>query len=266
MRLKVGLRVAVACVTFETVKVTSPIAFMGKVDRVYLLHYTRKDEMGKENIYGSFLEEVTRQLVEIQGIDDIRPVRVKVYRFPDVLQELVKVLSREQKEGNSTYVNISAGPNEYAAAAAIASMMVEDARPFTVGTKEWQVPEEDLTIYFDGDKPVGMSKEVHDPRDLPCFHIEMPDEDVVRALRVLKIKLDKGHRTSYSSMIEALKVDGCWDRPTEVGTRGPTQAEKMYYSRHFIHEWTKHEWVKRDRRGRLELTDDGVTVTEVFYA
>jgi hypothetical protein len=265
MGMKVGLRVAAACVTFETVKVTSPIAYMGKVDRVYLLHYIRSDEMGVENIYGSFYQEVVRQLREEQGIEDIRPIRVKVYRFPDVLQEMVKMLSTERDEGNTVYVNISAGPNEYAAAAAIASMMVDNARPFTVGTEDFQVPEEDLTIYFEGDTPVGMSKKVFDPRDLPCFHIDMPEEDVVRGLRVLKDRLEKGHRTSYAAMIGALKEKGCWERPPEEDSRGVTQSEKMYYSRHFIHEWMENKWVGRDRRGRLELTDDGRTVTEVFY-
>ncbi len=265
MRMKVGLRVAAACVTFETVKVTSPIAYMGKVDRVYLLHYIQSDAMGVENIYGSFYQEVVRQLREEQGISDIRPIWVKVYRFPDVLQKMVEILSTERDEGNTVYVNISAGPNEYAAAAAIASMMVENARPFTVGTEVYQVPEEDLTIYFEGNAPVGMSKKVFDPRDLPCFHIDMPEQDVVRGLRVLGTRLEKGHRTSYAAMIGALKDEGCWERPPEEDARGVTQAEKMYYSRHFIREWTEKDWVVRDRRGRLELTDDGRTVTKVFY-
>ena len=241
--MKVGLRVAAACVTFETVKVSSPIAYMGKVDRVYLLHYIRSDEMGQENIYGSFYQEVVRQLREEQGIEDIRPVMVKVYRFPDVLQKMVEILSREQEEGNTVYVNISAGPNEYAAAAAIASMMVQN----------------------EGDTPVGMSKKVYDPRDLPCFNIDLPEEDLVRGLGVLRTRLEKGHRTSYGAMIGALKDEGCWERPPEEEARGVTQAEKMYYSRHFIREWSEKDWVVRDRRGRMELTDDGRTVTEVFY-
>jgi hypothetical protein len=266
MRLKVGLRVAVACVAFETVKVTSPIAYMGKVDRVYLLHYIQTDEMGEENIYGSFYHEVVRQLREGQGIQDIRPIRVKVYRFPDVLREVVAILSAERDEGNSVYVNISAGPNEYAAAAAIASMMVEGAKPFTVGTKDWQIPEEDLTIYFDGDTPVGMSKMVYDPRVLPCFRIKLPEEDIVRGLRALETRSDKGHRTSYSAMIDALKDEGCWGRAWDEDARGSTQAEKMYYARHFIDVWVDKGWVERDGRGRLQMTEDGRTVTEVFYA
>lgn len=265
MRLKVGRRVAVACVTFETVMVTSPIAYIGNVDRVYLFHYVRSAEEEEGNIYYSFFQEVVRQLREDQGIQDIVEVNVEVWLFQDVLRRLVEVLTSETAEGSEVYINVSAGTSVYGAAATIASMMIERVRPFTVGTKVWQVPEEELTIYFDGDSPVGMAKEVHDPWQLPCFHIRMPDEDLVRALRVLGARRAKGHRTSYSAMIAALKEEGCWGRADDPEARDPKQAERMYYARHFIDGWLKNGWVTRDQRGLLELTEDGRMVTQVFY-
>jgi hypothetical protein len=265
MRLKVGRRVAIACVTFETVMVTSPIAYIGNVDRVYLLHYVKSPDEEEGNIYYSFFQEVVRQLREEQGIEDIVEVNVEVWLFQKVLKRLVQVLKDETDEGSEVYINISAGSSVYGAAATIASMMMDRVRPFTVGTKVWQVPEEELTIYFDDDRPVGMAREVHDPWQLPCFHIRMPDEGLVRALRVLAVRRSKGHRTSYSAMIDAIKDGGCWDRTEDPAARDPRQAERMYYARHYIDGWLKNGWVVRDERGVLEVTPDGEMVTEVFY-
>ncbi len=264
MRLKVKERVAISCVTFETAKIVKPIRYLGNVDRVYLLHYERPDPEKTRNVYNEFYDEVVRQLEDGPVCGEIVGSNVRVYRFKEVLAKVLEIMRAELGEGNEVYINVSAGTSEFVAAATIASMMMRGVVPYTVGTSDWTVPEEDLTIYYEGDRPVGMSKDVNDPQVLPTFHIERPPDELVEALKILKEKIDKGHRTTYLKMIEALKADGCWEREAPENVKDPVQSDKMYYSRHYIDEWVKRGWVDRDQRGRLSLTEDGMTVIEVF--
>lgn len=264
MELEVRERVAVACVTFETVMISDPIVSMGSVDRVYLLHYERPDPSRERHVYKEFYDEVVRQLQVGMQCGEIVPVNVVVYDFQEVLGVLLDIMTREQGEGNDVYVNVSAGSTEYSAAAILASMMVRGVRPFTVGTREFTIPAEKIDIYYDGDRPVGLSKEVYPARQLPFFHISRPDDDLVTGLRVLRERLDKGHSTTYVRMIEALKDAGCWQREGKERVKDQVQAEKMYYARHFIDAWVSKGWVSKTGRRRLELTAAGETVTNVF--
>jgi len=262
MTLKVRERVAVACVTFETVMVTKPIISMGTVDRVYLLHYDRPDPDTGRKLYKEFYDEVVHQLQVGMECGQIEHVNVRVYNFQEVLRALLEVLSEERAENNDVYINVSAGSTEFSAAAILASMMVKGVTPFTVSTKDWTVKDPD--IYFEEGRPVGLSKDVYAPRPLPYFHIERPPDDLVAGLKVLKVRKEKSHSTTYLSMIQALKDTGSCDRREGEGVKDQAQSEKMYYARHYIDEWVGRGWVSKDRRGRLELTDDGVTVTKVF--
>jgi hypothetical protein len=264
MALKIRERVAVACVTFETVMVTKPIVSMKSVDRVYLLHYERPDPGKERQVYTEFYREVVHQLEVDMECGQIVPINVEVYNFQKVLGRLLQVLTSEMADDNDVYINVSAGTTEYSAAAILASMMVKGVKPFTVSTKEWTVPMENIDIYYEDDRPVGLSKDVWPPRPLPYFHIERPPEELVRGLKILRERKEKGHGTTYLGMIGAMKDSGCWERDEVEGVKDQAQAEKMYYARHYIDEWVVRGWVTKDRRGRLELSDDGVTVTQVF--
>jgi hypothetical protein len=264
MSLKIRERVAVACVTFETVMITKPIISMKSVDRVYLLHYERPDPGKGRKVYSEFYKEVVHQLEIGMECGEIVPINVEVYNFQEVLGQLLQVLTSEKSQGNDVYINVSAGTTEYSAAAILASMMVKGVKPFTVSTREWTVPMENIDIYYRDGRPVGLSKDVWSPRPLPYFHIERPPEDLVRGLKILAERRQKGHGTTYLVMIGAMKDAGCWERDEVDGVKDQTQSEKMYYARHYIDEWVSRGWVNRDKRGRLTLTDDGVTVTQVF--
>lgn len=265
MPLKVRRRVAVACVTFETAKVVKPILSIGGVDRAYLLHYERPDPSKKRHIYQEFYDEVARQLREGQPGIGIADENIPVYNFKEMLAALIRILHEESSAGNEVFVNLSAGTAEYIAAATIASMMMEGITPFTVSTKEWKIPPEELPdVYYDGDRPVGMARDVNEPQPFPTFHIARPPDDLVRGLKVLREKFEKAHRTTYVAMIKGLKDAGCWEREEPEREKDREQAEKMYYLRHFIKGWEQRGWVKADARGKYRLTDDGMTVTEVF--
>lgn len=67
--------------------------------------------------------------------------------------------------------------------------------------------------------------------------------------------------------IDALMANASM-RLSPLGLNGTLlQAEKMYYSRHYIDGWIKNGWVDgKDGRGRvLRITDSGTNVTDIFY-
>ncbi len=266
MVLKVPKRVAVACVTFETAKITRPILSIEGIERAYLFHFDRPDPKKTWFIYREFYEEVVRQLRETRPSLEIVEENIPVYEFKEVLAALVRILREETGAGNHVYVNLSAGTAEYTAAATVASMMVPSgAVPFTVATKAYQVPDEKLKeIYYEDGRPVGMAREVYPPEELPTFHVERPPEDLVRGLMVLRTRLDQARKVTYAAMIESLRTEGCWGCGEHEGSKDKAQADKMYYRRHFLDGWEARGWVGRDERDRIQLTPDGRTVTEVF--
>ena len=266
--IKPKRRVMICCVTFETVKVVKPIADIG-AERVHIIHTSSDDTEGPKVVYKEFYDEVFRQLVGM-GIkeDQIIEENIPVFRFKEVLGQIVEIMTRERKDGNDVYINVSAGSSEYAAAATIAAMMVEGVQAFTVHTREYSISTEKeiRSAYFSKGKPVGQSKKVAEPVVLPTFPIDMPSRELVVALRIFKEKKDAGKSTTYNAMIEALEAAGIWDYKPD-GKKNEEQAKKMYYSRHFIDGWIKLGWITgKSGRGRdIEITESGKNVTDIFY-
>ena len=261
--------VVVSCVTFETVKVVDPIVHL-RADRAYILHYSEPRQSGKKDIYGTFYEEVVRQLkVRTQlGDDGIKEVQVKVYRFKEVLAALLEILQKERDQDNIVYINVSAGSMEYAAASTLASMMVPGVRPVAVGVEKYFVDAEKARdVYFENDRPVGMAKSVFEPTELPTYPIDMPPVDLVRGLRILKNKLESKHLTSYPKMIAALKEMNAWTYEGLSGEGKVTQSEKMFYLRHYVEGWLNRGWALKEkgRRGRIRLTVAGENVCDIFH-
>ena len=177
----------------------------------------------------------------------------------------------ENGEECEVYVNISSGGSEYAAASAIASMMVPGTIPFSVGTREYTVDAEGIRRnYFIEDKPVGLTKSTYDPKRLPSYSIQIPEEHLVRGLRILDQRNMARESTTSGKMVAALKAAGLWYRDTEISdvNRKSTQrqTEAVYYQRDFIWKWLEEGWIQKDDlTSRYILTNKGHIVLETFY-
>ena len=266
--------VVVSCVTFETSKVVDPILFY-KATRVHLINYVKDEKDPDLQVYGDFCGEVMRQLRERTGMDDEQMVlhRRPVYDFSSMMEVLHQVLRSEKELGlndKDVYVNVSAGTAEYTAAATIASMMVPGVKPFTVSTRKYFVPPDKLReIYYDGDRPVGMSKEVRDPSLLGIYPIEEPPEDLVRGLRVLHEMIQSKKRASQRSVIKELQLQGIWNyvhKPRRPGADNSKKEQSitMHYRRHFLEKWMEKGWVCKDER-HLQITESGLCIINTFY-
>ena len=266
--------VVVSCVTFETAKVVDPIFFY-QATRVHLINYVKDENDPDLKVYGDFCQEVINQLRERMGMRDDQIVlhRRPVYDFSSMMEVLHCVLKEEKGpaiEDKEVYVNVSAGTAEYTAAATIASMMVPGVKPFTVSTRKYFVPPEKLReIYYEDNRPVGMSKEVRDPSLLGIYPIEEPPEDLVRGLRILHEMMKAKKRTSQKNVIQELETKGVWRYEHKPRRPGSDKAKKdqsvtMHYRRHFLEKWKERGWLCQGDR-RLEITESGLCIINTFY-
>ena len=267
----------IACVTFETAKVTDPVLFY-EINRAHIIHYVRDPTDQGNNVYQEFYGRV-KEIIEERSP---RPVEIvehneKVTDFSVMLRVVLDIiqsehaLSEESGEQCEIYVNISSGGADYAAAAAIASMMVPGTIPFSVGTKEYTVDAEGIRRnYYIGNKPVGLTKSTYDPKQLPFYSIQIPDERLVRGLRLLDQRNNSRLSVTSGKMIATLKENGIWYRDTENGDpnrkSSQRQTEAVYYQRDFIGKWLSRGWIVKDSlNSRYVLTDEGRNIIATFY-
>lgn len=266
----------IACVTFETTKVTDPILFY-EINRAHIIHYVR-DQTQSNNVYQQFYDRV-REIIDEQSPRKVEVVEhiEKVSDFSLMLKVVLDIIQGEHAlaaqngEECEVYVNISSGGSEYAAASAIASMMVPGTVPFSVGTKDYTVDQEGIRKnYFIDGKPVGLTRTTFDPRKLPSYSIQIPDERLVRGLRLLDQRNSRRESVTSGKMIAALKESGIWYRDTETSdpNRKSTQrqTEAVYYQRDFIWKWIANGWVEKDDlNSKYILTDEGRNIIATFY-
>lgn len=266
-------RIMVACVTFETAKVVEPALYY-EINKAHIIHYVKDPTSESGAIYDSFCKRVCK-LLETESPRKVEVVvhNERVSDFSVMLRTVLSIIQAENsgEEGCEIYVNISSGSPEYAAAATVAAMMVPGTIPFSVGTQEYTVSNERIKdVYFIDGKPVGLTKSTWPPRTMPIYAINIPEEHLVRGLRILDQRNSSKQSVTSGRMVQALKDAGLWFRDTESGDpskrSNQRQTEAVYYQRDFISKWQRNGWIVKDElRNRYILTEDGRTVVNTFY-
>lgn len=265
-------RIMVACVTFETSKVVEPALYY-EINKMHIIRYLKDPGSDSGRTYDSFCRRVRERLEQ----ESPRPIEVEVHNervsdFAVMLRTALSIIQMENREGEcEVYVNISAGTPEYSAASAVASMMVPGTVPFSVGTQEYTVPSERIEeLYFVDGEPVGLTKSTYPPRVVPVYNIEIPEEHLVRGLRILDSRSRSKLSITSGGMIPALKEAGIWFRDTESDDprrkENQKQTEAVYYQRDFISKWTKNGWIRKDDLvNKYVLTEEGLSIINTFY-
>lgn len=263
----------ISCVTFETVKIAEPVRFY-EATKIHLIHYVKDPQSENGKIYAEFYERVCEMIHEnaTAPVEIIRHME-NVNDFTTMLRTILCIIEDENDmdEPSDIFVNISAGTSEYAAAAAVASMMMPGTIPFSVSTVEYQVKNVRETFY-ENKKPVGLTRTVRNPKCLPKYTITIPDKNVVQGLRILDEMNKKKLPTKGPDVIRILKESNLWRR--EEGEivfdhRGKikiTRSDSVYYFRDFVEKWLSNGWVYRDEfKKRYFLTDEGRIILDTFY-
>ncbi len=261
----------IACVTFETVKVTDPIQFY-EVNRAHIIHYLKDGAGDRARMYSAFYGRVIDIIGSMNRDVEVVEHNDRVSDFSAMLKTVLSIIQQERaaEPDCEIFVNISSGTSEYAAAAAIAAMMVPGTTPFSVGTREYTVSDDKIEeLYFVDGKPMGLTKSTYEPRSMPSYSIDIPEEHLVRGLRILKERSDSKLSVTAGAMIPCLKEAGCWYRDTGSGNKDPSkikQTEAVYYQRDFIAKWVSRGWAEKDDlRNRYIVTPDGENIIDTFY-
>lgn len=253
-------RVMIGCVTFETIKVYEPV-FHYNTDIVHLIHYVKNPESPEGKVYSSFYEE-TKQKIETNDRTIIEH-NSDVNDFPTMMKILTGIMTEEYSNYPNTdiFVNISAGSSEYVAAATIVSMMFEKAICFAIRTKEYTVKIDQIpSIYYENDKPIGLTKSVYTPSIVPKITIPLPDEKLVKGLWIY---INSNMRAG--TVIQKMKEEGIWIRDSNDSTN-VEKYDSVYYHRDFISKWIEEGWVTKDKyRNRYNITDKGRRILDIFY-
>lgn len=267
-------RIMISCVTFETVKITDPVKFYDAT-KVHLIHYVRDPESDNGKIYTEFYNRVC-ELIRENATSPVEIVdhRENVNDFTAMLRTVLQIIEAENKndEPLDIFVNISAGTSEYAAAAAIASMMMPGTIPFSVRTIDYQVKDVRGTFY-ENSKPVGLTRSVQNPKCLPKYTMPIPDKNVVLGLKLLD-DMNKNKRLPKGpEIIKVLKERDLWRRETAESSSDSnhfknniSRSDSVYYYRDYISKWLSHGWVYRDDfKKRYFLTEKGEIILDTFY-
>ena len=266
-------RVMIACVTFETIKITEPVRFYD-VNKVHLIHYVRDPGSNDGAIYREFYDEVCRIIgEESDNKVEIMEYEERVSQFPPMFKLILKIINEEldSEEPVDLYVNISAGTSEYTAAAVIASMMNPDTIPFSVSTDEYTVRDERIRdAYYRNGMPVGLTETVFEPMVMPKYNMPMPEKNLVLGLRVLGNMIKSKRNAKGPNVIKSLKEEGLWRRPgegpLERGNTNPEKGDSVYYHRDYVSKWLENGWVvKDDFYKRYILTEEGQRIIDTFY-
>jgi len=272
-------RVVVACSVFEVPKIIRPI-YEYEASKVHIIHFTdKKNRDGK--IYQEFYDEVVSQIRDYSAVKEKLGKKVEIvehseYRtsdFQKMLMTVFRILKNEKSKNKDTeiYVNISSGTAEYISAATIATMMAasenDGIKLFTVGTEPggYQTYGEKKLkeLYYENGRPVGLTKDAREPREIPMFKVTVPDKNLVEGLRILG--RFNGPVTD-NRLIDALMDGGLMAGDDAGGGRKRTQAVTMSYRRNFLHKWIEEGWAaKPEGSNKYAPTEDGQMVIDTFY-
>ncbi len=290
-------KVMIACVTGEVTLLVQP-AIDNNVDRIHLIHFVKSDgeKDDRARFYQKFYTE-SEKLLKKAGIEVVEHADAETYVFRKMMHEIYEILINEVNGKKSdVYVNLSGGTNEYAAAAAICSMMFKDVSIFTV-SKGY----DDRTIDYDqllknsmkDGKLVGSCTNIGNIYPMEKFPIERPEDNLLKAFKIYAVIADNIPKNSNTVVIRNLILQNIWlaKGPLEDGAAKNNTSvefeipekgyacpssktveyakrqrnEAVQYVRMYIQKWETKGWIEAiPHTKKYMITDEGRTVLDVF--
>ena len=275
-------RVMVACVVDEVEVVIKP-ALEYKIDKVHLIHFIQNvdstdiNRTARSRFYQQFFDEVCKRL-EDENIIWEEHNKYEVWKFDKMLEEVYHIVDEETKSGSIVYVNISGGTNQYAAAAAIASMTL-GATLFNMGSdveysaEHYEKWTKECTV---DDKLLGRTIKVTGPYELDKIDIKPPDIKLLKALKIfsmvpLKERINRNviynlmrNGLWFPSSLEDNQLEGSsFNNENDFNLRN---KEGVQYERQYVKKWLSWGWISNeDTNGTIyDLTKMGKMYIDVY--
>ncbi len=252
--------IVISCVTTETVMVSSPYIFY-KADEVHLFRYIRDPGSERGDLYDDHYREACNQILRSLPSCRIMEHREEpVYDFTALAHGLGRMYShifREHPDAE-VYANLSSGLSEFAATLGIFAFLNPGIKLFKVSTKTFTLDSQEYRrLCYDGDVPVGLSREVYPPKIIPSGGLCRPDEILVRSLRVYDQLLSQGKKPTGPIIQRELEKKELWvsNRRDPGKLDGRTLDTVRRMMRHSSIEITLESYVRADPRKMKTATN-----------
>ena len=246
------LRVHIAPVGFDVDRIVLPAVRM-KADRVWLI--THNKPYGDKGARFIKLIQTGLNEARIQCLQE-QADRIDLF---DILRALRIIILKEK--GNSILVNVSVGSKIQAIASMMACMMFKDIamiKPY------YAVPER-YTTTLAKEEEKQETEGLEDIIPMPEYKIEMPDEKLIKCLRLINLKTN-GKITKRELKDAAMKADLIHVDKERTTTKKRTkeeyseQAAYMSLNKNLIAPLQNWRFVTESKVGThhiITLTDDG---------
>ena len=259
MSLGIRPRAVISCVEYDSVRVIGPIKAYSPRIVILFSNQFEEDELSdiRKDFVNKVREEIDEEKIHVMSFSD------DIHSFPacsKMIESAIFVIDSMMQRPD-IFINISAGTNEFAAAATMSAMMHDNAHIFSVKDLETNIDERIIkkTCYTKG-VPTGTATKVTEPDVITVYPAEPPEEYLVLALRLLDDSMSKGENLMAKNMIVRIKEMGLWLRD------GDSPNDNVFYLRDFVDKWIEKGWVtKGQMRNRYNITEMGRLVLDTFY-
>ena len=252
-------RVIIACIRYEIVKIVESIkAYSPQIAIVFDDKFSKPSDKRFEFVR------------KLQSIMDSEFPSVRSFYFgmnqkdfPEISKTLESAVGHLNNLLNNPdiFINISAGTNEFAAAATITSMIHENVTIFTQDEEENNLTPELIEMAcYKGKSPTGLVTKVSEPRALDVYRVPPPSKPLIVGLRLLDERMKEGRSPMAKDMVKLFMEEGIWMRD------GPSQNDNVLYLRDFVDKWIANGWVVRGQlRNQYRITEKGRMMIDTFY-
>lgn len=261
MSLGVRTRVLIAYLEFDASMILDSVCAYSP-DVIITFHniFQNKEEFSVRNDFASYIQnEITKlrpsakyhnfAIEEIgyqphaKSIESIIDLVNGSYDFPEIL------------------INISTGPNEFSAAAAVSSVVHENVTIFSTAEIKSNIPIDIINkLYRKNGVPEGCSSKIQEPTAIHTFKTDAPSKPLVLGLRLLDDQITAGKPLMAKDMIALFIEKGIWMRER------PSTNDNVFYLRDFVDKWVENGWVvKGQLRNQYRITEKGRMILDTYY-
>jgi len=239
-----NLRVHIAPVGYEIDRIVIP-AKERKADKVWLLVHDNPSE----DKALSYIEKITK-LLKKEKIKVVKEYHNRLDMF-QIIKSVKKII--EQENENSIFVNLASGSKIQAIACMMACMMFNDKKnlvPFYAEAKEYPG--------FSGKQ---MSYGVKNLTQVPIYEIKIPDEKLIRALKLIK---DNGGKLTKKQMAGLADKQGIITVNAEENNYSQARFASLDKNiiQPLLEKWKFIDVEKVGRNRWIKLNQDGINAVE----
>ena len=259
MSMGIKPRVLMACLRYDVVKIIESIRAYSP-QHVITFHDMFSDPSNQRMIFAERFQHILEDEFTNTSYHNFE-MKQKDFRDISKTLELAVVFLNNLMNYPDIFINISAGTNEFAAAATMTSMIHENVTIFTQDEEEDNLtPDAIQKIYYKGGVPTGPVTKVSEPRAIDVYHVTPPSKPLILGLRILDENMKAGKSLMAKDMIKIFMDEGIWMRD------GPSQNDNVLYLRDFVDKWIANGWVIRGQmRNQYRITEKGRMMLDTFY-